>query len=147
MEKHSKSMYHYRCLWYSLLVMTYLPLFILMMFMVTRDLRVALKEESKTNSLIKSICLDKDGSDFGYCEKNDFSTKEIDEDIIIDYNMYLNNNKTLHGWDSYSWHDGKMELKMIISYFQVMVIYVIVVVTIVFEFYKGKSKKKNSRYY
>ncbi|KAK5574929.1 hypothetical protein RB653_010183 [Dictyostelium firmibasis] len=142
MNKQPKIVFKIKISLYLILMVIFIPLFIVMMYLVTKDL----KKIFLSIPILNPICLDSNSNEIGFCKEYYFGNNKIENNILKDYYSFNKINNLITSFESYEWENGPLYIKLVSILIQVILLYIIIVSLIVFEYGNKKIKRTNNPY-
>ncbi|KAM9985089.1 hypothetical protein ACTFIY_009511 [Dictyostelium cf. discoideum] len=140
MKNQPKIIFKIKIIIYSFLIILFLPLFIIMMDLVSKDLKQILL----SIPILNPICLDSKSNEIGFCKEYYLGIYKIENETLKEYDSINKNLKT--SFESYEWENGPLYEKLITILIQVIILYIAIVSLIVFEYGNKRIKKSNNPY-
>ncbi|KAN0033391.1 hypothetical protein ACTA71_002816 [Dictyostelium dimigraforme] len=142
MKNQPKIIFKIKIIIYSFLMVLYLPLFITMMDLITKDLKQILL----SIPILNPICLDSNNNEIGFCKEYYLGIYKIENDTLKEYDS-INKFKNLKtSFESYEWENGPLNSRLISILIQTILLYIAIVSLIVFEYGNKRIKKSNNPY-
>ncbi|EAL71288.1 hypothetical protein DDB_G0272272 [Dictyostelium discoideum AX4] len=124
---------NYKLIIYFIIILNFIPILVSMILMICLDFKKALISDVNYYEILKILCIDDNGSRFGYCSNSNFITQDIikrsiSNEILKQHTINIDSITYQH--DSFWWRDSSTFIRITISFILVIILLSGLIITI-----------------